>query len=374
MIVGAGPSGLETASFLSYLSIPHIILEREISSSSLWRKRAYDDLQYNLILPYLSGIPDSMPRNEFYVYLDAHVSTFSTDFRYGRVVESSCYEATEGKWRLEALNILSQQKEVYVAEFLVAATEENSRGFIPRLPGLDTFPGEIIHSNEYQSGLGYQDQEVLVFGFGNTGMKTSYDLSNSGAHTAVVVRNPVHVLTKEMVSFGTSLLKCLSITRVDSIMNSLQNLFYGDLPKYGIVRSIKGPFTHKAENGKNPVIDVGTISKIRAGDIKVYPEIVNINGSEVEFANGVHKVFDVIVFATGYQSGITEWLEDYQYLVREDGLPKNDYPNHWKGEHGVYCAGISRSGPTNGSEDARAIVNDINKVIRGRKKVDPPTL
>ncbi|KAB1227509.1 putative indole-3-pyruvate monooxygenase YUCCA10 [Morella rubra] len=336
VIVGAGPSGLETASFLSYLSIPHIILEREISSSSLWRKRAYDDLQYNLILPYLSGIPDSMPRNEFYVYLDAHVSTFSTDFRYGRVVESSCYEATEGKWRLEALNILSQQKEVYVAEFLVAATEENSRGFIPRLPG--------------------------------------YDLANSGAHTAVVVRNPVHVLTKEMVSFGTSLLKCLSITRVDSIMNSLQNLFYGDLPKYGIVRPIKGPFAHKLENGKNPVIDVGTISKIRAGDIKVYPEIVNINGSDVEFANGVHKVFDVIVFATGYQSGITECLEDYQYLVREDGLPKNDYPNHWKGEHGVYCAGISRSGPTNGSEDARAIVNDISKVIRGRKKVDPPTL
>ena len=85
----------------------------------------------------------------------------------------------------------SGDMEVYVAKFLVIASGENSAKYIPELPGLDTFKGEIIHSNEYKSGAKYENKEVLVVGCGNSGMEISYDLSTFGAQTSIVIRNPV---------------------------------------------------------------------------------------------------------------------------------------------------------------------------------------
>ncbi|KAG6417856.1 hypothetical protein SASPL_120051 [Salvia splendens] len=36
-----------------------------------------------------------------------------------------------------------------------------------------------------------------------------------------------------------------------------------------------------------------------------------------------------------------EIKEDY-YLLNDDGLAKNAYPNNWKGTNGLYCAGLAR--------------------------------
>ncbi|KAB1210596.1 putative indole-3-pyruvate monooxygenase YUCCA10 [Morella rubra] len=177
-----------------------------------------------------------------------------------------------------------------------------------------------------------------------------------------------------MVYCGMSMLKYLPVKMVDPIINMLAGLFYGDLSKYGIVRPVKGPFRLKEEKGRSPVIDVGTVGKIIAGDIKVCPSIAKIDGSTVEFENGAQKRFDAIVFATGYRSKATSWLKDYQYIVNGDGMPKNNYPNYWKGQCGVYCAGLSQRGLLKISEDARVITNDIAKVIQDRKKEALPML
>ena len=49
-------------------------------------------------------------------------------------------------------------------------------------------------------------------------------------------------------------------------------------------------------------------------------------------------------------------------------MPKNRVPEHWRGEKGLYCAGLSRRGLFGVSMDAEAIANDINKVITSQKK------
>jgi indole-3-pyruvate monooxygenase len=48
------------------------------------------------------------------------------------------YDKVGKKWRFEAKNSIAGKVEVYVAEFLVIASGENSEGFIPDLPGLDS--------------------------------------------------------------------------------------------------------------------------------------------------------------------------------------------------------------------------------------------
>ncbi|KAK4599567.1 hypothetical protein RGQ29_009563 [Quercus rubra] len=375
LIVGAGPSGLATSACLTRHSIPHLIIEREDCYASLWKKRTYDRLGLHLakefcFLPHKPLPPDAptfMPKDFFLKYVDDYVSQFNINPLYHRTVESASLVEAGKKWRIEAKNKLEGNVEVYHAEFLVVASGENNEGYIPDIKGLSSFPGEILHSNHYKSGSRYKSKDVLVIGCGNSGMEIAYDLKDHGARTSIVIRSPFHVLTKELVHRGMSLLNYLPVYMVDALITMLARLKYGDLTKYGIYRPPRGPFAHKNVTGRSPVIDVGTIGKIQNGEIEVVSEILNIEKNNVKFKNGTEKNFDAIVLATGYKSAANKWLKDYKYALNGDGMPKNRMPNHWKGEKGLYCAGLSRRGLFGVSMDAEAIANDINKVITSQK-------
>ncbi|KAI6693910.1 hypothetical protein NL676_021620 [Syzygium grande] len=101
---------------------------------------------------------------------------------------------------------------------------------------------------------------------------------------------------------------------------------------------------------------------------EVLPGIVRINGNNVMFENGVVKQFNDIIFATGYKSTVNYWLEDYEYIMNKDGMPKCLCPHHWKGENGIYCAGFSRQGLAGIARDAVAIANDISEVLNRTKE------
>ena len=78
-----------------------------------------------------------------------------------------------------------------MAKFLVVASGENSAENIPMIPGLENFPGDVIHSSSYKSGKSYSGKNVLVVGSGNSGMEIAYDLATHGANTSIVIRSPV---------------------------------------------------------------------------------------------------------------------------------------------------------------------------------------
>ena len=55
--------------------------------------------------------------------------------------------------------------------------------------------------------------------------------------------------------------------------------------------------------------------------------------------------------------------KDYKYALNEEGMPKNAYPSHWKGDHGLYCAGLSRRGLWGVKMDGESIAEDINQTF-----------
>ncbi|KAL3513776.1 hypothetical protein ACH5RR_026493 [Cinchona calisaya] len=260
-------------------------------------------------MPFPSNAPNFVPKNDFIQYLDIYTSHFNINPIYCRLVECATFDVINKKWLVLAKNVLSGATQIYIAKFLVVATGENSQGFIPEILGLDSFGGVVMHFSNYGNGKNYCDKNVLVVGSRNSGMEIAYDLANWGANTSIVIRSPVHVLTKEMVQIGLNRLNFLPCDLVDNIIVLFSKLWYGNLAKYGLERPDKGPFFFlKSVTGRSPIIDVGTLDNIKTGEIKVLPTM-KVDRDYVELSNGNKKNFDAIIFATGYKSAVRTWLK-----------------------------------------------------------------
>ncbi|KAJ4910221.1 putative indole-3-pyruvate monooxygenase YUCCA10 [Raphanus sativus] len=83
------------------------------------------------------------------------------------------------------------ETEVYWSEFVVVATGENGDPYILGVEGIDTFPGEIVHSSLYKSGRDFTGKNVFEVGGGNSGLEISYDLNKLYGNTAVLIRTPI---------------------------------------------------------------------------------------------------------------------------------------------------------------------------------------
>ncbi|KAK4281091.1 hypothetical protein QN277_012626 [Acacia crassicarpa] len=372
IIVGAGPSGLSVAACLTRRSIPFIILEKDDCFASLWHKYSYDRLHFHLRkqfceLPHMSfpqSYPQYVPKKQFLQYLHDYVSHFRISPLYRRTVERAEYDEDGQKWRVEARNGDSGEVEEYSGRFLVVATGENSEPFVPAVEGLGGFKGRVIHSTEFKSGTEFKDELVLVVGSGNSGMEIALDLANHGARTSILIRSSVHLLSRDTANLGLTLLKYLPLNIVDSLLVILSKMVYGDVSRFGIKRPQEGPFFLKAKYGKYPVLDVGTFQKIKSGEIQVIQEeIESVEGNEVAFKNGRSQPFHTIVFCTGFKRSTHKWLKGDDYLLNDDGIPKLNYPNHWKGKNGLYCVGLSRRGFYGASEDAENIAAHISFTV-----------
>ncbi|KAF7106340.1 hypothetical protein CFC21_107080 [Triticum aestivum] len=371
LIVGAGPAGLATAACLSQFSIPYVIVERESCSASLWRNHAYNRLKLHLAkefceLPHMSypvDAPTYIPKTLFVKYLDDYVERFNIQPKYLTSVESSTYDNDQQCWSIVAHDMAKSTIVRFSAKFLVVASGENSAENIPMIPGLQSFPGDVVHSSSYKSGKSYSGMNVLVIGSGNSGMEIAYDLAAHGANTSIVIRSPIHIMTKELIRLGMTLARHLPLNLVDNLIVMAANLKFGDLSKHGIRRPKMGPMILKSKTGRSAVIDVGTVGLIKKGIIKVHGSISKIMGDIVEFQCSKEISFDAIVFATGYKSTTNIWLTNGERMLNENGLPIKEYPNHWKGENGLYCVGLARRGLAGIAADAKNIAGDIKSVI-----------
>ncbi|CAL4986993.1 unnamed protein product [Urochloa decumbens] len=339
LIVGAGPAGLATAACLAQFSIPYVIMEREDCSASLWRNRAYDRLKLHLAkefceLPHMSypaDAPTYIPKDQFVKYLDSYIERFDIHPMYNTDIKSCTYDEGKECWISLACDVATSRVVRYKSKYLVVASGENSAANIPVIPGLHDFAGEAIHSSLYKSGTAYSGKNALVVGCGNSGMEIAYDLATHGANTSIVVRSQVHVMTKEIIRLGMTLVQHTPVNTVDDLLVRMSKFLFGDLSKHGIVRPEIGPLLLKEQTGQSAVIDVGTVSLINKGTIKVLGNISKINGNVVEFEDKKESSFDVLVFATGYKSMANTWFKNGESMLNNDGLPKKEFPNHWKG-------------------------------------------
>lgn len=61
---------------------------------------------------------------------------------------------------------------------------------------------------------------------------------------------------------------------VDHFLLLVSRLMFGDTAQFGINRPERGPLELKSMTGKTPVLDIGTLAKIKTGHIRVLMFII----------------------------------------------------------------------------------------------------
>ncbi|KAL2544745.1 putative indole-3-pyruvate monooxygenase YUCCA4 [Forsythia ovata] len=373
VIVGAGPSGLAVSACLKQNGVPFLILERSNCIASLWQEKTYHCLKLHLPsqfcqLPFLS-FPENFPKyptkHQFISYMESYATHFSIQPRFKQTVERAEFD---GFWRVQT------QDFEYFSWWLIVATGENAEPVVPEIQGIENFHGPVIHSSVYKSGSVFRNQRVLVVGCGNSGMEVSLDLCRFNATPHMVVRNSIHILPREVLGVSTfaiamALLKWLPLRQVDKFLLLLANFSLGNTDRLGLRRPKMGPIELKNATGKTPVLDVGALSQIKCGKIKVMEGVTEITKNGAKFMDGQEKEFDSIILATGYKSNVPNWLKGTDFFTK-DGMPKTAFPNGWRGENGLYVVGFTRRGLIGTSWDAVNIAGDIAdqwRIINGGK-------
>ncbi|XP_076915052.1 putative indole-3-pyruvate monooxygenase YUCCA4 [Bidens hawaiensis] len=366
IIVGGGPSGLAVAACLKQNGIPSLVLERNDCIASLWQHKTYDCVKLHIpkqlcelpMLGYPKCYPKYPTRNQFISYVISYAEHFNIKPVFNQTVESAEFEFERGVWRVKT------QDGRYESRWLVVATGENAEPVVPKIPGIEMFEGRLMHASEYKNGDEFKNKRVVVIGCGNSGMEICFDLCNHDSIPFMVVRNSVHVLPRDMFGFSTfalamTLLKWLPIKLVDKVILSIANYIVGDTEKIGLRRPKTGPVELKLTTGKAPVLDIGTLSKVKTGNIKVVEQGVReLTKNGVMFMDGQELECDCIVLATGYKRNVTSWLKGIDFFT-DNGRLKTSFPNNWKCENGLYAAGFTQRGIFGAACDAAKVANDI---------------
>jgi putative flavoprotein involved in K+ transport len=325
LIVGGGPAGLTTAGALKQVRLDATILDRGERVGQSWEER-YERLHLHTVRPY-SGLahfpvprayPKYMSKDEYACYLREYAKHFDLNVVPRTLVKRIRQDSINGQrgWAVQA------GSDTWFARVVVIATGQFCRPTHPNWPGLDQYRGEKVHSSKYRTGRAFENRKVLVIGAGNSGMEIAVDLAEQGASSvAISVRSGPPVVPRDFLGtpaqvFGI-LMNSLPPAFSDTVGQTVARLALGDLGRYGF----PPPGWLAFASHRTPVIDVGFVPALKAGKVSVRPAVRAFTSNGVVYQDGRDEVFDAVVFATGFQTGLEDILEPAG-LVDENGIPR----------------------------------------------------
>lgn len=324
LIVGAGPAGLACAATMSANGLQVAVLEKADNVGSSWH-RHYDRLHLHTDRNH-SGLPGmAMPRTyplypsraQVVEYLENYAARFGIRPMFGTTVGSLHHQ--QGQW---CANVAGK---AITAPIAVVATGMAGAPYRPSWPGMVGYRGGMIHSSEYRNPQGYAGKRVLVVGFGNSGGEIALDLAQAGIDVALAVRGPVQILPRELLGLPilvwAMLYQPLPARLVDAINAPVLRLALGSMKELGLHLSKKGPLQMVREDGRVPLIDVGTLAKIRDGSIRLRGALDRFTEDGVVFEDGTSEVFDAVILATGFRADLRPLMGDVKGVLDHKGVP-----------------------------------------------------
>ena len=325
IIIGAGPAGLACAGALSQKGQTPLLLEKSPRIANSWFNH-YDRLHLHTIkelsdLPYFpfpAAYPTYVSKKDLLNYYEEYKNHFKLNIAFNTEVSSIAKDNNE--W-----NIKTTEDKTYRCQQLIICTGFNRIPNIPNFEGMDRYAGHLIHSSLYKNIHDLRSGNSLIIGMGNSGAEIALDLAEAGLETDISVRGKVNIVPRDFLGNPTQKtakkLALLPTFIGDRIGRMVQLISMGNLKKYGLQPSPLFPAQQLREYGKTPVIDLGTIDQIKAGNIAVQTGIDTFTERGVRFKDGTEKEYRNIIMATGYDSKVHQFAPFAKPLYNKFGHP-----------------------------------------------------
>ncbi|MGE3916413.1 MAG: FAD-dependent oxidoreductase [Hyphomicrobiaceae bacterium] len=333
LVVGGAQAGLSIAARLNQVGVDTLVVEKWPRIGDSWRKRYHSLALHNSInvnhLPYMpfpptwpKYIPKDMLGNWFEFYADAMEINCWT----GTEFVSGAWDEASTRWSVE-LKRDDGSVRTLRPRHLVFANGVSSYPYIPKLPGLDTFKGEVVHSEGFDSGAPWKGKRALIIGTGSSANDIALDLHSHGAHatliqrgsTTVVSIDPSAKLNYALYDEGPSLEDCdliassatppliikayqLAVKRMVDLDKEMIEGLKGIGFKFDIGEDGTGHQMKYRRRGGGYNLDAGSSALMIKGEIGLlqYEDIERFSAEGALLKDGSTVPADVIVLATGY--------------------------------------------------------------------------
>jgi len=337
LIVGAGQAGLMLAARLRHLDIDALVVDSDERVGDVWRNRYHSLTLHNEVAsnhyPYLS-FPDSwpvyLPKDKLANWMESYVDALDLNVWMKTEFLGASFDDASERWTVR-LKTADGNVRAMQTIYLVLAIGVSGMPNIPRIEGLDTFEGTVIHSSGRTDDVQTEGKSALVIGAGTSAHDIAQDLYTRGADVTMLQRSPTTV-----VSIVPSAAKATALYRRNEGVRPIDDtdIMSASLP-YDLVRRLHGPLSRQMaeedrelhdrlrkvgfmlDNGEDDTgfflkllrrlsgyyLNVGASDLIADGLIKLK------SGVQIERLDGRHAVFsddsrievDLLVLATGWK-------------------------------------------------------------------------
>lgn len=200
-IAGSGFSGLGMAIRLKQEGIEDfVVLERAQEVGGVWRDNSYPgcacDVQSHLysfsFAPNPGWSRSYSPQAEIHAYLRDCADRFGIrpHLRFGHTVREARWDDRLQRWHIET----SEGR--YTADVFISAAGGLSDPAIPKLPGLETFQGKVMHSARWDHSYNLAGRKVAVVGTGASAIQFVPRIQPQVGKLLLLQRTPAWVLPR----------------------------------------------------------------------------------------------------------------------------------------------------------------------------------
>lgn len=222
-IIGAGPSGMSLLNAFMYAQmqgthIPELVcFEKQAEMGGLWNdswatsggvqeygsqihesmyryqlsnqgpKECLEMADYTFDEHFKKAIPSYPPRLALRDYLLGKAKKYGIErfIRTSHMIQN-VEERKDGRLSVTYENLKERQSGSEIFDYVIVATGHFSVPKIPEYPGIDTFPGDVLHARDFKNPSKYQNKRVVLVGSGYSAEDAALQLYKYGAKEIII--------------------------------------------------------------------------------------------------------------------------------------------------------------------------------------------
>lgn len=194
VIIGGSQSGLGIAACLNVLGVDTLVIDKHERVGDAWRKRYRNLVLHNEVfvdhLPYMPfppNYPVYIPRDKIANWLEFYADTMEINIWTSTEFTGGSYDKAADRWTVNVKRGDGSER-ILRPRHVIFATGVSAIPIMPKMPGIESFKGDLMHSSTYMSGDQWKGGKGIVLGTGNSGHDVAHDMCNSGVDTTMVQR------------------------------------------------------------------------------------------------------------------------------------------------------------------------------------------